>query len=219
MLLRSLALVVPLALTAGCANSAEVAPTTGGQVLASASAWTLYQGSTSPSPTASWTPDAVATGTFLPFRPGSTAITYDPAVVPPGATATVEIQQRTQTMEVRLVAAGLVPRRAYGAHLHTKPCTALPAEAGPHYQHQKDPAAATSPPSVNPAYANPANEVWLDFTVDGSGEASASSVLTWTFPPGTPARSLILHAETTKTAPGVAGSAGKRVACMTLPQP
>lgn len=218
MLLRSLALTVPVALLAGCANSVQIGPTTRASVVTSSSPWTLYQGSTSPSPVGSASPDMVASGTFLPSRPGSTAITYDPAVVPPGATATVSIARSPQGTEVRLETAGLVPRRAYGAHLHTKPCAALPADAGPHYQHQKDPAAAASPPSVNPSYANPRNEIWLDFTVDGYGTASTSAVLNWTFPPGSAARSLILHAEQTKTAPGVAGNAGERVACLTLPE-
>jgi superoxide dismutase, Cu-Zn family len=218
MLLRSLALTVPVVLLAGCANAVEIGPTTRASVVTSASPWTLFQGSTSPSPVGSATPDLVATGTFLPFRSGSTAITYDPAVVPPGATATVSIAKNPQGTEVRLETAGLIPRRSYGAHLHTKPCAALPADAGPHYQHRKDPAAAASPPSVDPSYANPRNEIWLDFTVDGYGTASTSAVLDWTFPPGSSARSLILHAERTKTAPGVAGNAGDRVACLTLPE-
>ena len=70
---------------------------------------------------------------------------------------------------------------------------------------------------MNPSYANPHNEVWLDFTVDGYGTATASTVLNWTFPAGERARSLILHAQPTKTGPGVAGTAGPRVACLTLP--
>ncbi len=213
MLLRTLALAVPLTMIAGCTNSVEVGPAAPASAITEASAWTLFQGSPSPSPAASWSPDTVASGTFLPFRPGSTAITYDPAVVPPGATASVAIKQITQTMEVRVEAAGLIPRRAYGAHLHTMPCTAVPDEAGPHYQHQADP----SKPSVDPSFANPRNEVWLDFTVDGYGTASVSAAQNWTFPAGQSARSLILHAQATKTAAGVAGTAGPRVACLTLP--
>ncbi|WP_127501496.1 superoxide dismutase family protein [Actinoplanes solisilvae] len=218
MLLRALVLALPTALLAGCANPAEIVPTTGSSVLTSVSPWSLYQGSTSPSPIGSASPEIVAAGTFLPFKAGSTAISYDPKVVPPGAKATVSIAKHPAGIEVRLETAGLIPRRTYGAHLHTKPCAALPADAGPHYQHRKDPAAAASPPSVDPSYANPRNEIWLDFTVDGYGTATTSAVLNWTFPPGASARSLILHAERTKTAPGVAGSAGDRVACLTLPE-
>lgn len=214
MLLRVLALAFPLTMIAGCTNAVEIGPVTPVSMTASASSWTVLEGAPSPSPAGSWNPGTVASGTFLPFRPGSTAITYDPAVVPPGATASVAISQNQETMEVRLVAAGLIPRRAYGAHLHTMPCTAVPGAAGPHYQHRTDP----SKPSVDPAYANPENEVWLDFTVDGYGEASSAALVKWTFPAGKPARSLVLHAQTTKTAAGVAGTAGTRVACLTLPE-
>ncbi|MBL7256765.1 superoxide dismutase family protein [Actinoplanes sp. LDG1-01] len=199
---------------AGCTNSVDVGPTQPVSATVSASSWTVFDGAPSPSPAGSWNPDTVASGTFLPYKPGSTAITYDPAVVPPGATASVAISQNTQAMEVRVTAAGLIPRRVYGAHLHTMPCTAVPDAAGPHYQHQADP----SKPSVDPSYANPQNEVWLDFTVDGYGEASAASLVKWAFPAGQSARSLILHAQATKTADGVAGTAGPRVACLTLPE-
>ena len=108
------------------------------------------------------------------------------------------------------------PRRAYGAHLHTRPCTATPADAGPHYQHSPDPKAAASPPSVDPAYANPRNEVWLDFTADAAGAAAATAHQDWTFDQAEPPRSLIVHAEQTSTAAGKAGMAGPRVACLTL---
>jgi Cu-Zn family superoxide dismutase len=70
---------------------------------------------------------------------------------------------------------------------------------------------------VNPAYANPHNEVWLDFTADTTGAASAESVQDWRFASGSPARSLVLHAQHTRTGEGEAGTAGPRVACLTLP--
>ena len=158
-------------------------------------------------------PATPVTGTFLPYRPGATAITYDPAVVPPGATADVAIAMGDGTVGVRLTVSGLIPRRAYGAHLHTMACTALPDAAGPHYQHSADP----SKPSVDPAYANPMNEVWLDFTADANGSASASSVHQWQFDATRQPRSLVLHAQSTRTQEGVAGTAGPRVACLTLP--
>jgi Cu-Zn family superoxide dismutase len=217
MIFRMLALAAPLTMIAACTNSVDVTPTVPASVLSTASTWTVYQGGASSAPAAGYGPEAVASGTFLPFRPGSTAITYDAAVVPPGATAEVAVSTARATTTVRLSATGLIPRRAYGAHLHTQPCTGLPAEAGPHYQHQKDPAAAASPPSVDPAYANPANEVWLDFTADTTGAVAVTSKVAWTFPNGEHARSLIVHAQQTKTAPGVAGTAGPRVACLTLP--
>lgn len=214
---RALALAAPITMIAACTNSIEVTPTPPPGGSASASSWTIYRGSPSPSAVGSLAPDTVAAGTFQPFRAGSTAITYDPAVVPPGATAQVAIATTPAFMTVRLTGAGLIPRRAYGAHLHTRPCTGVPAEAGSHYQHEPDPAAVASPPSVDPAYANPRNEVWLDFTADATGAVAAASEVRWSFRPGEAARSLIIHAQQTKTAAGVAGTAGPRVACLTLP--
>ncbi|GIE97050.1 superoxide dismutase family protein [Paractinoplanes rishiriensis] len=212
MRIRALALAAPLVLLAGCTNAIESgAPSA---LVTNASAWTIYRSaSPSPTPSAEIPPSTVASGTFLPYRPGAPAITYDPAVVPPGATATLTITDLPYGTEVRLQAGGLIPSRAYGAHLHTKPCTGIPDEAGPHYQHHQDP----KPPSVNPIYANPKNEVWLDFTADGTGVGAALSMHGWDFPPSNPPRALILHAEQTQTGPGEAGKAGSRAACLTLP--
>ena len=165
-------------------------------------------------------PPGTTSAVFLPYQAvpdtpdqaGTEAITYDPAVVPPGATVTVVTAHKPAGVSVRLSAAGLIPRRAYGAHLHTEPCAALAAAAGPHYQHRRDPVL----PSVDPAFANPGNEVWLDFTADVGGAASARSVQAWSFDERHPPRSLILHAQVTRTGTGVAGTAGARVACLTL---
>ncbi|BCJ50881.1 hypothetical protein Asp14428_23560 [Actinoplanes sp. NBRC 14428] len=153
-----------------------------------------------------------ASGTFQPAPEGTQAITYNSAVVPPGATAQVTITTTNQGIRVRLAVTKLVARRAYGAHLHSMSCTSVPDDAGPHYQHRTDP----SKPSVDPAYANPRNEVWLDFTTDPRGAATVASVQNWTLDPVRPPRSLVLHSELTRTDPGKAGTAGPRVACLTL---
>jgi Cu-Zn family superoxide dismutase len=155
--------------------------------------------------------------TFTPYTSGATAITYDTAVVPTGATATITTAKAGPGVKVRLVVTGLKPRRAYGAHLHTDPCAGKPDLAGPHYQHLPDPKAVTSPPSVDPRFANPRNEVWLDFTTDATGAASATAIQAWPFDEISPPRSLVLHARQTQTAKGRAGMAGPRVACLTLP--
>ena len=157
-------------------------------------------------------PPGTTSGVFLTYQAGAEAIAYDPAVVPPGATVTVVTRHQPTGVSVRLSAAGLIPRRAYGAHLHAEPCAALPGAAGPHYQHLRDPAT----PSVDPAFANPRNEVWLDFTADVDGGASAGSVQAWSFDERHPPGSLILHTQVTRTENGVAGTAGARVACLTL---
>jgi superoxide dismutase, Cu-Zn family len=208
MMTRALALAAPLALLTACTTAMQVQPEpTPSSVLGAAAS----------EPSAESAPNTVAEGTFLPFQPGATAITYNPAVVPPGAKARLTITDLAYGTQVRLTVSGLVPSRAYGAHLHTKPCTGIPDEAGPHYQHHHDPAAVASPPSVNPVYANPKNEIWLDFTASPTGAATAEVTHGWDFDPTAPPRSLILHAEHTRTAPGEAGKAGDRAACLTLP--
>jgi Cu-Zn family superoxide dismutase len=167
-------------------------------------------------PTVSETTPSVVSGTFAPYASGVVAVSYDPALVPAGATATVTITQAAPGTQIQLAVTGLRPDRAYGAHLHQKPCGAEGSAAGPHYQHQPDPAASASPPSVDPTYANPENEVWLDFTTDASGAATSTAKQPWTFGASRPG-SLVIHGEKTKTAPGHAGDAGARVACLSLP--
>jgi Cu-Zn family superoxide dismutase len=154
---------------------------------------------------------------FLPYKPGVQAVTYEPAVVPAGATAKVTVTKVGAGVKVRLAVTGMVPRRAYGAHLHTDPCDGTPAHAGPHYQNMPDPKAVASPPSVDPRFANRRNEVWLDFTADARGTATVTATQTWPFDEINPPRSLIVHAEQTSTAKGKAGTAGPRAACVTLP--
>ena len=218
------AFALPLLLTAtlaGCAGPAGPPTGSAGSRPPGSTPW-LVSGAPSPDRPSSAgglaapLTEGTVTGTFQPFPQSARAITYDPAVVPAGATVQVSIARTAKGTTVRLTAAGLEPRRAYGAHLHTRPCTATPADAGPHYQHSPDPMAAASPPSVDPAYANPRNEVWLDFTADARGTAAVTASQDWTFDEVEPPRSLIVHAEHTRTVGGKAGTAGPRVACLTL---
>ncbi|GIF07262.1 superoxide dismutase family protein [Actinoplanes siamensis] len=154
---------------------------------------------------------------FQKWRRGVQAVTYDTRVVPLGATARVEFSSTGQNLWIRLEVTGLVPRRAYGAHVHVAECGPDPKAAGPHFQHRHDPAATKAKPSADPAYANPANEIWLDFTTNARGAATVSREQHWMFPDDQPPKSLILHAQTTRTGPGVAGTAGDRVGCLNLP--
>jgi Cu-Zn family superoxide dismutase len=204
-------LLLAPALAAGCTHSS------GGTARATSTAATSTEATPNRATSTPTTSGQVitASGTFAPPTTGATAVTYDPMLVPVGATAMVTITRGPASTQVRLTVAGLRPNRGYGAHLHTDPCGSSGAAAGPHYQHQHDPAASASKPSVDPSYANPRNEVWLDFTTDRSGRAAATATQPWTFTSGP--RSLIIHATTTKTAPGEAGTAGARVACLTLP--
>lgn len=154
-------------------------------------------------------------GTFAAYSDAAVAVTYDPSLVPVGATAEITVGETDRGTTVLLAVTGLQKERAYGAHLHTKPCGPAAADSGPHLQHSPDPAASVSPPSVDPSYANPENEVWLDFTTDADGAAASTSTLDWRFDPAP--RSLVIHAQSTKTEPGVAGTAGARAACLSLP--
>jgi Cu-Zn family superoxide dismutase len=142
----------------------------------------------------------------------TTAITYDPALVPVGSRGAVSSETADGSTTVMLAVRGLDPERRYGAHAHTKPCGATGDLAGPHFQNQVDPVQ----PSVDPAFANPENEVWLDLTTDESGAGSATATVPWAFEGDRRAQSVIIHAMPTATAPGEAGTAGARAACITV---
>src|SRR5437763_10018974 len=121
MRLRFLAVLCTGTLLAGCTNQAGLAPSASPIGAGSPSAWMLYQGEPSGAPDPDQLqpgeaagPEVVRVGTFLPYRPGATAITYDPAVVPPGARVRVAITRTGYGLVVRLTAAGMVPHRAYG---------------------------------------------------------------------------------------------------------
>jgi superoxide dismutase, Cu-Zn family len=148
--------------------------------------------------------------TFAP-APG-TAITYDPALVPFGAQATVDAASGNTGTSVTLSVQGLLPGRSYGAHAHTEPCGTTGAAAGPHYQNTVDPVQ----PSVDPRYANPDNEIWLDLTTDANGAGTARTAVAWDFDGQRRARSVIIHAMPTATDPGRAGTAGNRAACVSV---
>lgn len=131
----------------------------------------------------------------------SAAVTYDMDLVP--AAAWIEVRQRTEARgatTVGLRVTGMRPGHEYGVHVHRKPCGTDPADAGGHYQHR---------PSADPAdAATPDNEVWLDFTADGSGAGKASAGHSWGFRIGE-AASVVLHDRP--------GNSGARAACFTVP--
>ncbi|MFG1606250.1 superoxide dismutase family protein [Actinoplanes sp. NPDC049265] len=218
--MRRLMIILPVLLATGCAGTPGVPVEIPGEAASpppaiSATVFGHPAASGFYSPDAGMTGDVVAQGTFDPKD--GTAITYEPQLVPAGSTAHVTVTRLANGMQVRLAVTGMLPLRTYGAHLHTKPCRPDPKGAGPHYQHNPDPMASASPPPADPSYANPKNEVWLDFTADRIGAATATAVLTWSFDELTPPRSLVVHASRTRTEEGFAGTAGARVACLTLP--
>ncbi|NHC46334.1 superoxide dismutase family protein [Motilibacter aurantiacus] len=171
--------------------------------LAGAAALTLAAGIAAPAATAA---DRV--------RERGDVVRYDTALVPEDARARVTATyDRKGGTEVVLRVRGLLPDREYGAHVHVNACGATGAAAGPHYQYVVDPVQ----PSVDPAYANPENEIWLDFTTDARGNAVARAEVDWQFPANRRAGSVVIHAEHTSTEPGMAGMAGARVGCVTAP--
>ncbi|MET9296687.1 superoxide dismutase family protein [Streptomyces sp. NPDC003077] len=145
-------------------------------------------------------------------NPGHRAVTYDERLVPAGSRVTVTQRGTSETTEVELKVVGLLPNRAYGTHVHTQPCGLRPGSTGVHYQNRVDP----HQPSVDPAYANKENEVWLGFTTDKEGQGLGKSTHSWRFRQGE-ARSVVLHEHATRTGQGVAGTAGKAVACFSVP--
>jgi superoxide dismutase, Cu-Zn family len=137
-------------------------------------------------------------------------ITYDVARIPVGAKLSTGSTVMSGRTTVQLKVSGLLPGTKYGSHVHTKPCGAKPADSGPHYQNSKDPVS----PSVDPAYANAENEIWLDFTTDEQGAATAEATVAWEFRKGE-ANAVVVHAAHTSTEHGKAGTAGDRLACLT----
>lgn len=114
---------------------------------------------------------------------------------------------RTDTgVRIQLALSGLVPSRTYGAHVHKLSCSDM--AAGGHYQHNPAPADASA---NDPAYANAANEIWLDFTANASGGASVDKSVS--FVPRTgEAKAVVIHDRAT----GDGGVAGPKLACLDL---
>jgi Cu-Zn family superoxide dismutase len=80
-----------------------------------------------------------------------------------------------------------------------------------------DPAAGPGRPSTDPAYANPRNEVWLDLRTDGTGSGTATAEVPFAVGERAPASVVVHEAQATATDPGRAGTAGARLACLTVP--
>ncbi|WP_019806692.1 superoxide dismutase family protein [Saccharomonospora halophila] len=138
------------------------------------------------------------------------AITYREDLVPVGSAArVVSVAGSSSGTVIKLKVEDLRADRGYGAHVHTDPCGPAPADAGGHYQHRQDP----DQPSTDPAYANPDNEIWLDFTTDDTGAAEVESSVEWSFGERRPS-SVVLHEHHTLTGEGEAGVAGDRLACL-----
>ncbi|WP_045878644.1 superoxide dismutase family protein [Pseudofrankia sp. DC12] len=195
--------LVPLAL-AGCGSTTDPSA-------AAATPTATASTTSSPSPPPVLVPPTVVLTRFARYSPDAKAITYDTARVPVDAdVAVVSAQAAGHTLTV-LAVRGLPPNQRFGAHVHSNACGQSAEDAGSHYQHLVDP----KQPSVDPAYANPQNEIWLDFTTDASGSAHSESTVNWVFD-NRPHKSIVIHETSTETAPGHAGKAGARLACVDL---
>lgn len=134
--------------------------------------------------------------------------------VPTGAKARVQaVYDSAGDSVVTLHVWGLRPNTEYGAHAHVNSCGPNGPDAGGHFQQVPAPA----PASVSdPAYANPVNEIWLDFETDESGNAAAQTRQPWQFTPDRRAKSVIIHVEHTHTGQTDSGVAGARLACLSV---
>lgn len=164
---------------------------------------------------------AAAVGLFLgsPALAGSDRIRAEgplvsySADIPSGAKARVQaVYNASGKTIVTLHVRGLRPNTQYGAHAHQAACGTTGGAAGAHFQNLMDPVS----PSINPAYANPRNEIWLDLTTDESGHGVAQTQVPWQFHPDRRAHSVIIHVEHTHTGSADSGFAGTRLACLTV---
>ncbi len=156
----------------------------------------------------------VAEGELTPPGQATNAFTYNPALAPQGAQMEASVDGQTSGTRVALEVEGLLPDRGYAAHAHANPCGATGDAAGPHYQNIVDPAAGPGRPSVDPAYANPQNEIWLDVRTDAEGAGQAIAEVPFGFTDRAPASVVLHEAQATSTEPGRAGTAGARLGCL-----
>jgi superoxide dismutase, Cu-Zn family len=211
---RLTVLAAAAVLTAGCGSGGQ-APAAPADTAAAPAA-----SAAAPSSGAAGTDDAgpgAAEGTLAAPDKATNAFTYNPALAPEGAELSVDVETAAGATEVALDVDGLLPNRGYAAHAHVNACGPTGDAAGPHFQNRVDPAAAPGKPSTDPAYANPQNEIWLDLRTDGDGSGEATATVPFLFTDRAP-KSIVIHeAQSTATEPGKAGSAGARVACLTVP--
>lgn len=101
---------------------------------------------------------------------------------------------------VTLDVSGLPANRGFGAHVHKLACANT--KAGGHYQ--------DVPGGANdPAFANPENEIWLDFTTNADGRGRAQAVVDWSIRPDG-ANAVVVHDHHTSDT----AVAGPKLACI-----
>lgn len=158
----------------------------------------------------------VSEGTLGPATGPGPARTYNAALAPEGALVNAETGSMAGGTQLTLRVQGLLPNRAYAAHAHMNACGPTGEAAGPHFQNNPDPMTTAFRASTDPAYANPQNEMWLDLRTDAAGAGAAMTTVNWKSTNEGPSSVVIHEAMQTMTAPGVAGTAGGRIACIDL---
>ncbi|MEO8106817.1 MAG: superoxide dismutase [Actinomycetes bacterium] len=142
------------------------------------------------------------------------AWTYNDDMLPAGARLSVHVAYPGDGMSVvTLTVKGVRANREYGAHAHKAACTSNGADALGHFQYLANPDLLNP---TDPTYANPTNEIWLDLQTNSAGNATSKAVVPWQ-PDVTRPMSVVIHEMHTGTGPGDAGTAGARLACMTVP--
>ena len=129
----------------------------------------------------------------------------------------MEVDDRGGTTEIRLEVDGLLPNRGYAAHAHATPAARPATRPARTSRTEVDPAAAPGKPSTDPAYANPQNEIWLDLRTDGDGDGESRAEVPVRLHRPRPGVDRDPRGRDDGTAPGQAGSAGARLACLTVP--
>ena len=146
-----------------------------------------------------WGAAALVTGASLSDLQPAAASAFD------GASAKVTVvshrDSTTTVLRVHGVGAAAVGK-TYGAHLHEGMCVAGDGgAAGGHYNHTKV--------LGDPITISAQTEVWLDVTIDETGDATAVSHVPFAVLPGQ--RSVVIHAVATDPDTGLAGP---RLACL-----
>ncbi|MPY77121.1 MAG: superoxide dismutase [Actinophytocola sp.] len=154
-------------------------------------------------------------GTLAVPGKATDGFTYDTKLAPVGTEMAIDMRSFKGKSTFGLKVSGLLPNRGYAAHAHTENCGSNGDIAGPHFQHKPVPKNASD---TDPKYANPNNEIWLDLRTDAKGNGSSEAKLPFAITDWSRPKSVVVHAaKKTSTAPGMAGEAGDRIACLTLP--
>lgn len=146
----------------------------------------------------------IATGMALQVYPD---VAENP--ISTSASATGTAWDENGRLKLALRVEGFPAGRDFGAHLHKLACG--DNKAGGHYQHTVAP---TMEEVNSAAYANTANEAWLDFSTAADGSAAVSTLQSWLPRPGE-AMSIVIHAMKTDAN----GRAGDKLACLPMNLP